>query len=220
MTESFDYPRLLQRALRSVVREVLTVTAADGLPGEHHFYLSLRTDRPDVRVPPFLRQRYSEEMTVVLQNQFWDLSVDDDGFGVTLRFDGMPARVEAPFDAVVAFFDPAAQFGLRFDLAGLGGASPTTVGAGDDVELSPEHGMRIAGTGGETPAGASANGEGQAGENGAAAPSGCSPAIACRKMTRTLPSSRRFASCRFRMSSWMVVTPLRMLSTAQSMVRR
>ena len=129
MTESFDYPRLLQRALRSVVREVLTVTAAEGLPGEHHFYLSLRTDRPDVRLPPFLRQRYPEEITVVLQNQFWDLQVDDEGFGVTLRFDGMPARVEAPFSAVVAFFDPAAQFGLRFDLAGLGGARPSLAGS-------------------------------------------------------------------------------------------
>lgn len=144
MTASFDYPRLLQRALRTLVREVLTVAADDGLPGEHHFYLSLRTDRADVQVPPFLRQRYPEEMTVVLQNQFWDLQVDDAGFAVTLRFDGMPARLEVPFDAVVAFFDPAAQFGLRFDLAGLGGARPamggdTTAaagapGAGDGVD--------------------------------------------------------------------------------------
>ena len=126
MTESFDYPRLLQRALRSVVRDVLTVAAAEGLPGEHHFYLSLRTDRNDVRLPTFLRQRYPEEMTVVLQNQFWDLQVDDEGFGVTLKFDGQPARIEAPFAAVVAFFDPAAQFGLRFDLAGLGGTTPVT----------------------------------------------------------------------------------------------
>lgn len=124
MSESFDYPRLLQRALRTVVREVLTVTATEGLPGGHHFYLSLRTDRDDVRMPPFVRQRYPEEMTVVLQNQFWDLSVADHHFAVTLRFDGMPARLEVPFDAVVAFFDPAAQFGLRFDLAGLGGTAP------------------------------------------------------------------------------------------------
>ena len=129
MTATFDYPRLLQRALRTLVREVLTVTAGEGLPGDHHFYLSLRTDRADVNVPPFLRQRYPEEMTIVLQNQFWDLQVDDEGFAVTLRFDGMPARLEVPFDAVVAFFDPTAQFGLRFDLAGLGGTTPPVAGA-------------------------------------------------------------------------------------------
>jgi hypothetical protein len=122
MTEpGFDYPRILQRALRSVVREVLGRTAEAGLPGEHHFYLSLRTDHPASELPAFLRERYPEEITVVLQNQFWDLAVDDDGFAVTLRFDGDPVRLAAPFDAVVAFFDPAAQFGLRFDLAGLGG---------------------------------------------------------------------------------------------------
>jgi hypothetical protein len=119
--ETFDYPRILQRALRSVVREVLVRTAADGLPGDHHFYLSLRTDHAGTELPPFLRERYPQEMTVVLQNQFWDLQIDDEGFGVTLRFDGDPVRLRVPFEAVIAFFDPAAQFGLRFDLAGLGG---------------------------------------------------------------------------------------------------
>jgi hypothetical protein len=119
--DGFDYPRILQRALRSVVREVLARTAAEGLPGDHHFYLSLRTDHPEVGFPPFLRERYPEEITVVLQNQFWGLTVDDQGFAVTLRFDGDPVRLSVPFDAVVAFFDPAAQFGLRFDLAGLAG---------------------------------------------------------------------------------------------------
>lgn len=128
---AFDYPRILQRALRSVVREVLTRTAAEGLPGEHHFYLSLRTDHPETRVPAFLRERYPQEITVVLQNQFWELQVDDEGFAVTLRFDGQQARIEVPFTAVVAFFDPAAQFGLRFDLAGLGGTAPITAGPGE-----------------------------------------------------------------------------------------
>jgi hypothetical protein len=127
MTEpTFDYPRILQRALRSVVREVLVHTAASGLPGDHHFYLSLRTDHPATALPAFLRERYPQEITIVLQHHFWDLTVDDRGFAVTLRFDGEPARLEVPFDAVVAFFDPAAQFGLRFDLVGLGGATPIT----------------------------------------------------------------------------------------------
>jgi uncharacterized protein len=115
-----DYGKLLQRALRSVVRQVLEQTAREGLPGEHHFYLSLRTDHAGTRLPPFLRQRFPEEITVVLQHDFRDLTVDDDGFAVTLRFDGIPARLEVRWDAVVAFFDPSVEFGLRFDLP-LGG---------------------------------------------------------------------------------------------------
>ncbi|HEV8631512.1 MAG TPA: ClpXP protease specificity-enhancing factor SspB [Thermoanaerobaculia bacterium] len=130
-----DYARLLQRALRSVVREVLERTLRDGLPGEHHFYLSIRTDHPQTSVPPFLRQRYPEEITVVMQHQFWDLGVGDEGFAVTLRFDGMPARLVVPWEAVVAFFDPVAEFGLRFDLAALSGAStgprPTPMPVGE-----------------------------------------------------------------------------------------
>jgi len=123
MAESeIDYGTLLQRALRSVVRVVLERTVREGLPGEHHFYLSLRTDHQGTQVPPFLRQRFPEEITVVLQHQFRDLSVDDEGFAVTLRFDGMPARLVVPWEAVVAFFDPTAEFGLRFDLPALSGA--------------------------------------------------------------------------------------------------
>ena len=130
--DGFDYPRILQRALRSVVTEVLTHASAEGLPGDHHFYLSLRTDHAGVELPAFLRERYPEEMTIVLQNQYWDLEVHDRGFAVTLRFDGDPARLTVPFDAVVAFFDPAAQFGLRFDLAGLGGNAMPPGGMGGD----------------------------------------------------------------------------------------
>jgi hypothetical protein len=126
MAESeIDYAALLQRGLRSVVREVLTRTERDGLPGDHHFYLSLRTDHRGTQVPPFLRQRFPEELTVVLQHQFRDLVVNDQGFAVTLRFDGMPARLVVPWEAVVAFFDPTAEFGLRFDMPALAGAAAT-----------------------------------------------------------------------------------------------
>lgn len=140
MAESeIDYPQLLQRALRSVVRVVLERTVRDGLPGEHHFYLSLRTDHPGTQVPPFLRQRFPEEITVVLQHQFDDLVVDDAGFAVTLRFDGSPAHLVVPWEAVVAFFDPTAEFGLRFDLPALAGAAaPASLapagGGGDDQD--------------------------------------------------------------------------------------
>ena len=130
MAESdIDYGGMLQRALRSVVREVLERTVREGLPGEHHFYLSLRTDHRGTQVPPFLRQRFPEEITVVLQHQFRDLVVDDDGFAVTLRFDGMPARLVVPWEAVVAFFDPTAEFGLRFDMPALAGAATTSAAA-------------------------------------------------------------------------------------------
>ena len=124
-----DYGALLQRALRSVVREVLARAEREGLPGEHHFYLSLRTDHPDTQVPPFLRQRFPEEITVVLQHQFRDLVVDDLGFAVTLRFDGMPARLVVPWEAVVAFFDPTAEVGRRFDMPALAGAATTSAAA-------------------------------------------------------------------------------------------
>ena len=147
MAESdIDYGGMLQRALRSVVREVLERTVREGLPGEHHFYLSLRTDHRGTQVPPFLRQRFPEEITVVLQHQFRDLVVDDDGFAVTLRFDGMPARLVAPWDAVVAFFDPTAEFGLRFDLPALAGAAqrsglavvPPPPAAAADADVPPD----------------------------------------------------------------------------------
>lgn len=147
MAESeIDYGELLQRALRSVVRVVLERTAREGLPGEHHFYLSLRTDQEGMRLPPFLRQRFPHEITVVLQNQFRDLVVDDAGFSVTLRFDGIPARLVVPWEAVTAFFDPTAEFGLRFDLPALAGGTgaamgPTAVPASrfgaDDAQATP-----------------------------------------------------------------------------------
>jgi uncharacterized protein len=158
MAESeIDYGAMLQRALRSVVREVLTRTEREGLPGEHHFYVSLRTDHPDTQVPPFLRQRFPEEITVVLQHQFRDLVVDDQGFAVTLRFDGMPARLVVPWDAVVAFFDPTAEFGLRFDMPALAGAAaaralrPAVAGEPQQVDApdTPDAAVSNAGRGSE-----------------------------------------------------------------------
>jgi hypothetical protein len=116
MTDSaIDYPKLVDEALRGVARFVLERVAETGLPGEHHFYVSFRTDHPDVGVPPALRDIYPEEMTIVLQNQFWDLSVDDEGFEVMLRFDGRPQHLRIPWLALKSFVDPEAEFGLRFD---------------------------------------------------------------------------------------------------------
>jgi hypothetical protein len=122
-----DYAGRIERALRGALRELLAEVAEDGLPGENHFYVSFRTDAPGVVLSPELRDLYREEMTVVLQHQFWDLEVDDESFSVTLKFSGRPQRIAVPFEAMTAFADPCAEFGLRFqqlenDLAGASAA--------------------------------------------------------------------------------------------------
>ena len=110
------YDLLVQDALRGVVRKVLTDAARDGLSGEHHFYVSFRTEAPGVRMSQRLREKYPQDMTIVLQHQFWDLGVNEHNFEVGLSFSGVPERLLVPFDALTGFFDPSVQFGLKFDL--------------------------------------------------------------------------------------------------------
>jgi uncharacterized protein len=108
------YDLLVQDALKGVVRKVL-IDAKDGLPGEHHFYISFQTDFPGVRLSNRLREKYPQEMTIVLQHQYWDLNVTEHTFEVGLSFSGIPERLLIPFDALTGFFDPSVQFGLKFD---------------------------------------------------------------------------------------------------------
>ena len=96
------------------MRKVL-IDAKDGLPGEHHFYISFQTDFPGVRLSNCLREKYPQEMTIVLQHQYWDLNVTEHTFEVGLSFSGIPERLLIPFDALTGFFDPSVQFGLKFD---------------------------------------------------------------------------------------------------------
>lgn len=110
-----DYPRLVQDALRGVVRRSLNYVQSHGLPGEHHFYLAFATTAPGVSLSEDLRRRYPEQITIVLQHDFRDLEVDHEFFSVTLRFDGTPRRIRVPFAALVSFYDPASQFALRFE---------------------------------------------------------------------------------------------------------
>lgn len=110
------YDLLVQDALRGVVRKVLTDAAREGLSGEHHFYVSFRTEAPGVRMSQRLREKYPQDMTIVLQHQFWDLGVTEHAFEVGLSFSGVPERLLIPFDALSGFFDPSVQFGLKFDL--------------------------------------------------------------------------------------------------------
>jgi len=116
-----DYPAMLQRALRGVVREALTVAAEHGLPGQHHFYLTFRTTTPGVDIPDYLAQRYPDEMTIVLQHKFWGLEIEDEKFAVTLTFKGRSERLVVPWEALTGFADPSVEFGLK-----LGTVEPTS----------------------------------------------------------------------------------------------
>jgi uncharacterized protein len=108
------YEALTDRALRSVVKEALKRVQKQGLPGSHHFYLTFKTHDPGVDIPDFLKERYPDEMTIVLQNQFSGLDVGEEGFEVTLGFQKLPATLAIPFAALTGFVDPAVQFGLQF----------------------------------------------------------------------------------------------------------
>ena len=111
------YDLLAQAALKQVVRMALQRVERDGgLPGEHHFFISFETRHPKVEISPRLLKKYPEEMTIVLQHQFWDLEVRQDWFTVTLAFGGVPEKLVIPFDAVKGFFDPSVHFGLQFDV--------------------------------------------------------------------------------------------------------
>jgi uncharacterized protein len=112
------YDLLTQDALRSVIRNVLEDAAVKGLPGEHHFFITFDTRVDGVRISPRLKASYPEDMTIVLQHQFWDLAVGDDDFEVGLAFNGIPERLHVPLKAVKAFFDPSVQFGLQFTIEG------------------------------------------------------------------------------------------------------
>jgi hypothetical protein len=110
------YDLLVQDAMRGVMRKVLSDVAESGyLPGDHHFTISFRTDAPGVTISRRLAEQWPRELTIILQHQYSSLEVDDEGFGVTLSFRSIPERLYVPFSAVTGFFDPAVEFGLRFE---------------------------------------------------------------------------------------------------------
>ena len=135
------YDLLAQQALREVVRTVLADVAKKGLPGEHHFKITFNTTAPGVRLSDRLRAQYPETMTIILQHQFWDLGVTERAFEVGLSFGGVGERLTVPFDAIVAFYDPAVQFGFQFEAidaaaAGEGGEDAKDV-AKDATKPAP-----------------------------------------------------------------------------------
>jgi len=113
-TSEINYDLLVQEALRGVVRDILARVAEEGLPGSHHFYVAFKTRTPGVQIPERLRQRYPDEMTIVLQHRFWGLTVYDDRFEVGLSFNQKPEHLIIPFEAVIGFVDPSVQFALQF----------------------------------------------------------------------------------------------------------
>jgi hypothetical protein len=136
-TDHIRYDLLVQTALKSVVRKVLSDVVRDGLPGEHHFYIAFRTKAPGVRVSNRVREMYPEEMTIVLQYQFWDLAVTEHTFEVGLSFSGIPERLLVPFDAVTGFFDPSVQFGLKFEATEADEVELPGAGVEPDGEARP-----------------------------------------------------------------------------------
>lgn len=141
--ETLRYDRMVEHALRGVVRQAVEEVISIGLPGDHHFYITFMTDYPGVNIPSYLRDRYPGEMTIVLQYQFYDLEVDDEKMGVTLSFNNVPERLVIPLGAITIFADPSVNFALQFQPLGEeldisefeeeeGGDDDDPAGGGDD----------------------------------------------------------------------------------------
>src|ERR1700737_2502101 len=125
----FDYPKMVETALRGVVREALARAQREGLRGAHHFYLSFRTGAAGVVVPNYLLTKYPEEMTIVLQHQFWGLEVRDQDFSVTLSFQNRPEQLTIPFVAVASFAAPSVSFALQFEVPAAASRDPLALTA-------------------------------------------------------------------------------------------
>lgn len=149
------YDLLAQDALRGVVKKVLADVAARGLPGEHHFFITFSTHADGVQISDRLREKYPEEMTIVLQHQFWDLITHDDRFDVGVSFNGIPERLSIPYTAIKGFFDPSVQFGLQFELAVSTEQSDTNVAR----DRGPAEGPATSGTSRPAPRGAASEPE-------------------------------------------------------------
>ncbi len=115
MTSTIDYGNLMHRAMRGLIQEVLTDVQRDGLPGDHHFFVTFDTMHPDVEIADWLSDRYPGEMTVVIQHWFDNLEVTNEGFTITLNFGDNPETLYIPYDAIKTFVDPSVEFGLRFE---------------------------------------------------------------------------------------------------------
>ena len=161
--EVLRYDLMLQRALRGVLREALAEVGERGLPGDHHLYITFRTGAPGVEIADFLKARYPDEMTIVLQHEFWGLESDQEKFQVTLSFSARHERLVVPFAAVIAFADPSVKFGLQFEPTAAdkaeakdaGGGAPTVTDGSAAPAAGQEGGDQTAAAGGGDGQGAS-----------------------------------------------------------------
>ena len=115
MADEIDYGNLMHNAMRSLIQDVLADVKINGLPGEHHFFITFDTIHAEVEMAPWLKERYPTEITVVMQHWYDDLEVKDDGFSVTLNFGDTPEHLVIPYEAILTFVDPSVEFGLRFE---------------------------------------------------------------------------------------------------------
>jgi hypothetical protein len=140
MTGDIDYGNLMHRAMRGLIKTVLTDVAANGLPGAHHFFITFDTAHPDVELADWLSDRYPGEMTVVMQHWYDNLDVGDDGFAITLNFGDAPEPLYIPYDAIRTFVDPSVEFGLRFETAEEEGDDddPTPTNSDNDTDESSD----------------------------------------------------------------------------------
>lgn len=115
MSQTLDYGNIMNRAMRVFVRDVLQQVADNGLPGDHHFFITIDTQHPEVDIAEWLKMRYPDEITIVMQNWFENLDVQEDGFSVTLNFGDTPEPLQIPYSAIITFVDPSVEFGVRFE---------------------------------------------------------------------------------------------------------
>ncbi|SEJ61532.1 hypothetical protein SAMN05421762_1893 [Pseudooceanicola nitratireducens] len=145
MSRSIEYGNLMHRAMRGLIQEVLGDVAENGLPGNHHFFITFDTTHPGSALADWLKERYPKEMTVVLQHWYDNLEVGDEGFGITLNFGDSPENMYIPYDAILTFVDPSVEFGLRFETQGEDEeeaapeqAEPLRAPRDDEPETKPE----------------------------------------------------------------------------------
>jgi uncharacterized protein len=136
--QAFKYDMMVEEALRGVVRKALRQAGANGLPGNHHFYITFKTHHPEVDVPVYLTEKYPDEMTIVLQYQFWDLEVREENFEVMLSFNDKRERLFIPFAALTGFADPSVKFGLQFQSSEESSVGLVTDDFGPQVEIDEQ----------------------------------------------------------------------------------
>ena len=140
MTRAIDYGGMMHRAMQGLIAEVLTRVAKEGLPGEHHFFITFDTREDGVEIADWLRERYPAEMTIVIQHQYWELLVNETSFEIGLSFSGVPEKLVVPFASIRGFFDPSVEFAVQFPLVDESGNAADVTEDGPVKAIGPASG--------------------------------------------------------------------------------